>query len=409
MRKFLIVSLSVVFVAFFCAGCAVNVPSSSSQVLAVKEGTARGINDFGLSLLRELWEVKEQNLFLSPPGIEMALSAAALGARGKTQEEMLAVLGLSGMSITEIAEENSSLSRMLNMANAKVEVRTAHSLWARAGIPFYEDFLSQVRQYYQATVESVDFADPGTLSRINQWVKQATHAKIDQILSRIPQNAILILLNAIYFKGKWLYTFDPQNTQSLPFYPLSGGSKNLPTMWQKGKFRYTENGTLQAIQLPYGDTRFSMYIVLPKVPSGIGDLLRSLDTESLKNLIDTMAERKGEVYLPRFRITFEETLNEVLKSLGMREAFDPDNADFSGMLPIPPVAFVSEVKHKSVLEVNEEGTEAAAATSVTISLTAALPEEPFLMRVDHPFLLAIRDERSGLFLFIGVVTDPESL
>ncbi|NSW75612.1 MAG: serpin family protein [Candidatus Atribacteria bacterium] len=409
MKKIIISTLMVGVFIFFCGGCVVSVPSPPLVTLPVEEQMIRGINEFGVSLLRELWKTKEENLFLSPAGIEMALSMAAGGARGKTQEEMLRVMGLSGMTLETIRENNLNLVKMLNGASAKVEVRTANSLWARKGIPFYESFLANTRQYYQAEAEIVDFADPETLSRINQWVNKATHSKIDRILDRIPQDAILVLLNAIYFKGKWLYRFDPQKTQSLPFYLLSGEPKNLPTMWQKGKFRYTENDRLQAIRLPYGDPGFSMYIILPREVNGVEELLHSLDASDLEAIIQGMSERQGEVYLPRFTITFEEVLNDILKSLGMRDAFDEMNADFSGMLPIPPVAYVSEVKHKSVLEVTEEGTEAAAVTSVTINLTAAPPEESFLMRVDHPFLLCIRDERNGLFLFVGVVTNPESM
>ncbi|MEN3185262.1 MAG: serpin family protein [Atribacterota bacterium] len=409
MKKLVIFILIGGVFIFLCGGCVVGSLLTNFATLPVEEQMVRGINEFGVLLLQELWEEKEENLFLSPVGIEMALSMAAAGARGKTQEEMLSVMGFSGIPPETIRENNLNLVKMLNGTSSRVEVRTANSLWARAGIPLYESFLSDIVRYYQAKVETVDFVDPATLAQINQWVQQATHSKIDRILNQISQDAILVLLNAIYFKGKWLYPFDPQKTQPLPFFLLSGGTKDLPTMWQKGKFRYTENDRLQAIRLPYGDQSFSMYIILPREMDGVEELLHSLRVSDLEGIIQRMSEQQGELYLPRFTITFEAVLNEVLKNAGIQDAFDEMNANFSGMLPIPPVAYISEVKHKSVLEITEEGTEAAAATSVTIILTAAPPEEPFVMRLDHPFLLCIRDERNGLFLFVGVVIDPESM
>jgi len=408
MRKILGIILAGWLFVLCGSGCVVNGVFPALNALTVEEGMVRGVNDFGVTLLRNLWENKPANLFISPASLELCLAMVASGARGQTQAEMLQVLGLSGMSMEEIQENNRNLLKMLNLSNTRVELRVANSLWARKGFPFYERFLSDIRKYYRAEAEVVDFTDPETLSRINRWVDRATNSRIDRILDRISQDAILILLNAIYFRGKWLYRFDPKNTEPLPFYTLSGESQDLPTMWQEGKFDYTEDDTLQMVRLPYADNRFSMYILLPRTTSGMETLLPSLNATRLESLVEQLEEREGEIYLPRFRITFGETLNEPLQTLGMRQAFDELNADFGGMLPIPPVAFVSEVKHKSVLEVNEEGTEAAAVTSVTITLTAALPEERFTMRVDHPFLLIIRDERSGLFLFIGVVVDPES-
>ncbi|MCD6155465.1 MAG: serpin family protein [Candidatus Atribacteria bacterium] len=254
----------------------------------------------------------------------------------------------------------------------------------------------------------MDFANPQTVALINQWVREKTYGKISKILDQLSDWDVLVLLNAVYFKGKWEYTFDATNTQPLPFYS-SQGTQDIPTMWQKGSFDYFENQTLQAIRLPYADERFSMYIFLPRAQEGLQELLTALTADSLINWIQSMEEREGEIYLPRFRLSFERSLNATLQNLGMRLAFDPQNADFGAMLPIPPNVFLSEVKHKSILEVNEEGTTAAAVTSVIVGITAILPEERFVMRVDHPFLLLIRDEESGLFLFLGAVENPEAL
>jgi serpin B len=406
MRKFV---FPVIFLLLlFASGCLAEgvLPSGSASL---DPGFTQHINAFGVNLLKVLWEEREENLFISPASIELALSMAASGARGTTQSETLQSLEFPSFSMEEVNQQNANLVKMLNHTGSKVTLNVANSLWAREGVPFYENYLQTVQQFYQAEARLVDFADPQTVNLINQWVSEKTHGKITRIIDRLSDLDVLVLLNAIYFKGKWKYTFDAENTQLLPFYTAQGESRDLPTMWQEGSFDYFENQTLQAIRLLYADERFSMYIFLPRAQEGLSDLLEGLNAGLLENWIQSMEKREGEIYLPRFKLSFERSLNTTLQELGMERAFDPQNADFGGMLPIPPNAFLSEVKHKSILEVNEEGTTAAAVTSVVIGVTALPPEERFLMRVDHPFLLAIRDEESGLFLFLGAVENPEAL
>lgn len=406
MRK-LIFPMTLFLLVFFASGCLIGgtLPSGSASL---DPGFAQNINTFAIELLKALWEEQEENLFISPASIELALSMAANGARGATQLEMLESLEFAPLEMNAVNQHNANLVKALNLRNGKVTLSLANSLWTREGVPFYEDYLQTVQQFYQAEAHQVDFANPQTVALINQWVREKTYGKISEILDRLSDWDVLVLLNAVYFKGKWEYTFDPANTQSLPFYS-SQGTQEIPTMWQKGSFDYFENQTLQAIRLPYADERFSMYIFLPRAQEGLQELLATLTANSLINWIQSMEEREGEIYLPRFRLSFERSLNTTLQNLGMRLAFDPQNADFGAMFPIPPNAFLSEVKHKSILEVNEEGTTAAAVTSVIVGITAILPEEPFVMRVDHPFLLLIRDEESGLFLFLGAVENPEAL
>lgn len=400
--------LMVCVLVLLMPGCLVEsvLPSGGTSL---DPGFVQSVNTFGVHLLKALWEERQENLFISPASIELALAMAANGARGATQTEMFASLELLPFGMEEVNQQNASLLTTLNRTSSKVTLSVANSLWAREGVPFYENYLQTVQQFYQAEAHTVDFNDPATVNRINQWIREKTHNKIDQILNRLSDLDVLVLLNAIYFKGKWKYTFDSENTQSLPFYVAPGVIRDLPTMWQEGSFDYFENQTLQAIRLPYADERFSMYIFLPRTQDGLPDLLESINISSLESWVQSMEEREGEIYLPRFRVSFERSLNATLQDLGMQRAFDPENADFGGMLPIPPNAFLSEVKHKSILEVNEEGTTAAAVTSVIVGITALPPQERFLMRVDHPFLLAMRDEESGLFLFLGAVENPETL
>ncbi|MGQ9622236.1 MAG: serpin family protein [Candidatus Caldatribacteriaceae bacterium] len=399
------------WVVVFAVGCSLENPSSSLGAASVDPLLVRGINGFGLRLLRDLRQGQGGNVFLSPVSVELALSMAASGARGETQREMYTALGFSPLSREEVNTGNLALLRALKISGSGVTLSLANSLWAREEIDFFPEYLETVRHFYEAEARIVDFASPQTIPLINQWVKEKTQGAIKDIISRLPDNTILVLLNATYFKGKWKTSFDPAKTQSLPFFSEGGGQKEVPMMWQEGSFSYLETESLQVVRLPYAQECFGMYIFLPKEREGVDALLGELDMSTLEGYIAALAEKEGEVYLPRFRVTFEKTLNEDLKTLGVEKAFDPERADFGDMLPVSPEAnaYISEVKHKSLLEVNEEGTVAAGATSVIIGLTSVSPDYRFVMRVDHPFLVGIRDETTGVFLFLGVVADPEEL
>lgn len=377
----------------------------SQEVATLDSGFTLGMNDFGLRLLRTTWEKEGGNVFISPASLELCLAMIAHGARGETQREIYDALGVSGLG-ERVDEENRKLVASLNLATSGITLKTANSLWAKEGMPFYEAYLRAIKDLYRAEGYTVDLADPATLSRINDWVRTKTQGTIDRILDTLPANAILVLLNATYFKGTWEKAFDPERTQNLPF-TTPQGVKNVPTMWQQGKFLYLENEAFQAVRLPYTGKLLSMYIFLPKEYDGLWGLLETLDAQSLGSFIGAMEEKEGEIFLPRLRVTFEKTMNDVLGELGIQRAFDPYGADFSGMLPVSPEynAYLSEVRHKTFLEVNEEGTEAAGVTSGVIAITA-IPFDRFTMRVDHPFFLCIRDERTGALLFAGAIENP---
>lgn len=399
------------WIVVFAVGCSLENPFSSLGAASVDPLLVRGVNGFGLCLLRDLRRGQGGNVFLSPVSVELALSMAASGARGETQREMYTALGFGSLSREEVNTGNLALLQALKISGSGVTLSLANSLWAREGVGFFPEYLEMVRRFYEAEARIVDFANPQTISLINQWVREKTQGAIKDIINRLPDNAILVLLNATYFKGKWKTSFDLARTQSLPFFFGGGGQKEVPMMWQEGSFRYLETESLQVVRLPYARERFGMYVFLPKEREGVDALLEGLDVSALEGYIAALTEKEGEVYLPRFRVTFEKVLNENLKALGMEKAFDLERADFGDMLPVSPEAnaYISEVKHKSLLEVNEEGTVAAGVTSVIIGLTAVSPEYRFVMRVDHPFLVGIRDEETGVFLFLGVVADPEEL
>jgi serpin B len=245
------------------------------------------------------------------------------------------------------------------------------------------------------------------VNTINDWVSKNTNGRIKQIVSELRSDEFLVLVNAIYFKGTWTKEFDPKLTAPRDFY-LASGSAQRQMMNREDRFRYKEDDAMQAVVLPYGDGRLNLYVFLPRDRNGLRELIHATKPDSFAALFAGFTEKKGTVVLPRFKIEFEQSLNAALKQLGMKQAFGP-GADFTRMVMPPYTSMgISEVLHKTFVEVNEEGTEAAAVTGVKIMMTAMpRPEDKFSFVCDHPFLCAIRDDATGSVLFLGAIYDPK--
>lgn len=364
-------------------------------------------NTFGFALLQQLREGgRGKNLFFSPTSITLALAMAFQGASGETEQAMAKAMSLEGMSKEELNQAVLELRQMLREADPKVELTVANSLWARQGVEFKKSFLDANRLYFGAEVSVLDFGVPEAPQTINRWVDTSTRGKIKQIVDRIPPDTVMFLLNAIYFHGKWQKPFDKSATQEKPFYLVNGEQKRVPMMAQKGRFPYLKGDGLQMVSLPYGNGRYSMVIALPDEGISLDEWLKSLDAKRWKEWTGRLVNAEGEIQLPRFQTEYDRTLNEALGALGMAVAFEPDRADFTGMREQRDL-YLQKVHHKAVVEVNEEGTEAAAVTSVQVGITAAQqPRPPFRMVVDRPFFFAIRDTRTGIVLFLGAVYEP---
>ena len=363
---------------------------------------------FGFKLFAEVAKQDAgKNIFISPSSVGLALAMTYNGAVGETKQGMERALEIHGMSHLELNRAYAQLRAALGSADPKVQLNIANSLWGRKEISFNPDFIQRNKQFYGADVTALDFNDPSAPATINSWVAEKTKGKIDKIVDRIDAQAILFLINAIYFKGAWAAEFDKAKTREDQFTTGAGNQKRHPMMHQSGKYRYYENKDLQAVNLPYGGGRLSMYIFLPAQRAGLDALQRSLTAANWDTWMKEFAETQGEIALPRFKVEYEIGLNDALKALGMGIAFDPNRADFSGIVQGSVKAFISEVKHKTFAEVNEEGTEAAAVTSVEMRATSAMrPDKTFRMIVDHPFFCAIRDNKTGTLLFMGSITDP---
>lgn len=359
-------------------------------------------NQFGLELFRQLASEEEgKNIFISPLSAAMALGMAYNGAAGSTEEAMRQTLRFGRMAADEINQSARSLIQLLTQLDPAVTMEIANSLWYRLGFAVEPEFIRLNRDYYRAEVQGLDFASPAAPSTINAWVCDKTHGKISAIVDRIDPRTMLYLINAIYFKGIWTRKFDPNRTQDDLFTSVDGTQVPCRMMTQEGEFSYFEDEDTQVVDLPYGNGMFSMLVVLPKLGWSADALADAVDVEKWNLWTGRLAKRRGSLQLPKFKLEYEKSLKEALSALGMAEAFT-DTANFARINPQGNL-FISEVKHKSFVEVDEKGTEAAAVTAVVVGVTSFDPGF-FVMRVDRPFLFAIRERHSGSILFIGKVT-----
>ena len=356
---------------------------------------------FGFKLLTDLQKREpDTNIMISPLSISIALTMTYNGAVGETQRAMADVLEIESLGIDTVNRSNAALRNSLENTDPKVEIAIANSIWSRQGVEFNPSFLERNREFYEAEIESLNFNDSQAPEIINGWVNTNTNGKINQIVQRIDPRTLIVLINAIYFKGSWQKEFDKSATRDGIFYLSDGSQKQVPMMYRKGAYPYFRGENFEAARLPYGDGRVSMYVFLPNRDSDLNGFIEQLNAENWSEWMSQFQERAdddSEMILPRFKLEYEVKLNDTLKALGMGIAFGGD-ADFSGM---GPQLFISEVRHKTIIEVNEEGTEAAAVTAVF-----GIESAPPVFRVDRPFFFAIYDDRTQTLLFMGIVMEP---
>ncbi len=387
-------------------------PNQQSQSIAMRQPKAvdprliTANTNFGFKLFAELLKQEgNENVFVSPSSVAIALAMTYNGASGATQQQMAKTLELQGMSLNDLNRANANLKVLLENPDSGVQLAIANSLWARQGTPFKPAFIQRNRDFYGAQVTDLDFASLSTPITINNWVKENTRGKISQIVDGLKPDDVMFLINAIYFKGNWTKAFDKSETVNRPFYLANGRQKSHPMMAQTGSYKYYENTTFQAVSLPYGNQRVSMYIVLPKRPYTLAKFSKELTAEDWQLWMKQFRTQPGSIQVPRFKLAYEVELKKALSALGMPIAFDARRATFDELSTMPTK--IDQVKHKTFVEVNEEGTEAAAATSVGIVTTSMPMNEPFKLVVDRPFFCAIRDNQTGTVLFMGAIVDPK--
>jgi serpin B len=363
-----------------------------------------GANAFAFDLLRESTRQlpADSNAFLSPLSASMALGMALNGANGETLDAMRAALWLTGMPEAEINQGYRDLIALLSELDARTEMKIANSLWGHDGFTIEPAFIDAGKTFFDAEVKTLDFGSPSAISTINNWVGERTNGRIPTLLDQISDGEILFLINAIYFKGKWRETFEKKDTQNGPFQAADGRTRTAALMDQTDTLRYDETDDYQAVDLLYGNGSFAMTVLLPKAGRTPADVLAGLDPASWRDLAGRFRDENVHLTLPRFKMEYSRRLNDDLTALGMGIAFDDSQADFYRIADVRPERlYLTRVDQKTFVEVNEEGTEAAAATSVGVGITSV--PEVFEMRVDRPFVFAIRERLSGTVLFLGLM------
>jgi len=375
------------------------VPNHSFDQNKISMEAVAGNSRFAFDIFKQLdKEDREQNILISPLSISTALSMTYQGAGATTKEAMTGVLGYTGIEDAKLNESYQNLIPYLIGLDEKVELNISNSLWVREGEKIKQDFLTATMDSFNASVTPLDFGKANAADQINQWVSEATNKKIDKIISSpIPSDVIMYLINAIYFKGDWTEQFDSKDTVKTQFRAGNGSPNEVMMMSRTGKVEYGKGDDSEAVRLPYGSGKVAMYCILPEKDQTINDFIATLDAARWKGIKESIAERdEVNLQMPRFKLEYGiKNLNDSLTALGMGEAFT-DKADFSG---IGDNVCISRVLHKAIIEVNEEGSEAAAATAVEMKLTSAA--EPLAFIADRPFLFVIADDQTGTILFMG--------
>jgi serine protease inhibitor len=372
---------------------------------ADRDETVRGDTEFATDLYGQL-KSQDGNLFFSPNSISTALAMTYAGGKGNTATEMANVMHFT-LPNDRLNAACSARLHDLNASNKGYELNVANALWGQKGFSWQKDFLDLNKSYFDAGLSEVDFAQSEQARQtINAWVEKNTHDKIKDL---IPSGVLdpltrMVLTNAIYFKGKWALQFDPKMTMDGDFWSSATDKAKVPLMNEHGQFNYLENETLQAVELPYVGKGVSMIVLLPRKRDGLVALEERLTAKLLAEWTGGLKPINDlTVTLPKFKMTTQFELSKELQKMGMKDAFGA-KADFSGMGGDPGLLYLSYVIHKAFVDVNEEGTEAAAATAVVVSRAPGPPRPTF--RADHPFVFVIRDNKSGAILFMGRLVNP---
>ena len=401
-KFFLTVLLAILVLSAFTSSTPVKA-SDSADTKAVAQGNTA----FALDLYGKLKEA-EGNLFFSPYSISTALAMTYAGARANTEKQMAEVLHFT-LDQKRLHPAFSHLEAQLNAAQGKegIELNVANALWAQKDYIFLGEFLDLTKKYYGAVLTLLDFKNACEAARkkINAWVEEKTKNKIKDLIKPGVLDSLtrLVLTNAIYFKGNWESQFKKSKTEESPFWLVPGKSIKVPMMNQKQNFNYMENDSLQILELPYVGNALSMIALLPKKVDGLAQLESMLSVKNLTTWMGLLREREISVFLPKFKMSSQFSLDKMLASMGMHDAFT-GKADFSGMTGKKDL-YISAVIHKAFVDVNEEGTEAAAATAVAMRLLS-MPAPPPVFKADHPFILLIRHNPSESILFLGRVVNP---
>lgn len=374
----------------------------------------QAMNTMGLHILQQM-SAKEKgdgnNLLISPYSIAAAIGMAYNGSVGETRQEMAEVMGWSGLEMERVNASQAALQQLLTHPGNGIEIGIANSMWMKDGIPVEETYKTTIQQTYEAELRILNGQPTQAKEEINQWVKQHTEGMIPNLMQEPPEKeALMILVNAIAFDGNWMDEFDPEYTTDDEFKLANGKALSVPMMHQKKQFQYSENKDWQAVRLPYGEGQMHLLVVLPREGRTLDQVQQQL-LDAPKRLDADSEYRLVELSLPRFRAEYGVNLRETLQQMGMEMAFDPYAANFTGMISPGPnlQAYIGQIQHHAVMEVNEQGTVAAASTMVGMAAGSAPPTDPVKMNVNRPFMIAVVDESTDAWVFAGSIYNPDPL
>lgn len=377
----------------------VEIEITSEQVALIESE-----NSFAFDIFSKIIENEgiEKNIIISPLSISYALSMALNGANGETRDEMLEALKVNGITPEEINDSYSKLTDALLSVDERVMITVANSVWSKEGFPVKQSFVDILEKYYDAESHEFDVYDPQTPDIINKWIEDNTNGLIKEMLDKLDPDVVMLLINAIYFKGMWKYQFDKSDTYDRPFYKNGDVSVKVPMMSQGANFKLYKGEDFMLAELPYGQGNFVMDIILPDDQNGINAILPSITENAFNDCISRTVTIETDLFLPRFKYTYKKSLVEILKDMGMEKAFS-EFADFSNITDIS--IYISEVLHQAFIETNEEGTEAAAATVVVFNEALSGPGN-LVFNADHPFIYIIREISTNSIIFMGLMADP---
>lgn len=369
------------------------------KLTAAQQAQVENSNEFAWKFFKEVSKGEQEDVFVSPLSVTYALGMLANGAVGDTQKEILEGLEFRSGKVDDI----NSLCHQLMIESPKLDKSTkvsmANAVVANKNKPLQPDFKNVVEKQYQALVTNQDFSSPATLSFINQWASDHTQGMVPQLLDRVNPDAVTYLLNALYFKGIWYRQFDKKRTQQESFTQTDGKKLTVKMMHQKERFFAAENDNYQTVVLPYGNGSYEMVVLLPREGKDLSSLLQTMDAKKWKDNLKNTYSSEVDLKLPRFTSAYTRELNDVLKLLGMNTMFERGKADLTKMSKAK--AFVSMVLQKAKIEVDEEGSKAAAVTVVETLDAAAPPSKPIMFHANRPFMYAIVEHSTGTIFFMG--------
>jgi len=365
-------------------------------------------NAFGFDFFKKAIAISgsETNMMVSPLSVSMALGMTRNGAATSTLEAMTNTLGFDGINDTEINESYKYIIETFTALDPKVKLQIANSIWYHNSFSVLQPFILTNQNYFNAEVTSIDFSKPTAADIINAWVNEKTNTLIPEIIDQIPGDAVMYLVNAVYFKGQWKYQFEKDKTEEKSFHLYNGTELQVASMIQHETHPFYQGEGFTAIELPYNQGNYVMSILLPDAGKTVDDVISQLSQENWNTWSAQFVNRDIQLQLPKFKYKYEERqMKPILSDMGMGVAFDPNNADFT-RINSDGGLYISRVLHKTYIATDEEGTEAAAVTAVEVGVTSVGPDQPYYFTINRPFVYFIQEKSTGTILFIGTVMNP---